>query len=200
MNEQLLVQALDHFLDKGFAGTTVNAITASLSMSKQTVYSMYEDKLALFRAALERAIDQWLVPLSDLRHFEVDDVEQSLIAIARAIVTTLLSPLGLKLIRITNSESYRMPEIGQYTYTRGRLHIVEYLADFFGRRVFVGERRPEDLADLATTFLHLLSGPARVNAWGLENPQVDIDAFVKRRVSLFLHGLEAALPPGRDEQ
>jgi AcrR family transcriptional regulator len=189
LNESLLTHALDHFLDKGFEGTTLNAITSSLGMSKQTVYARYSDKLALFRAVLERAIDEWLVPLRNLRELERDDLEQSLNAIARVIVQTLMSPMGLKLIRITNAESFRMPEIGEYTYRRGLQQIGHYLADFFRRRIFSGHPDDPDADDLATTFLNLLSSPARVNAWGLVNEEIDIDDFVARRVRLFLHGV-----------
>jgi AcrR family transcriptional regulator len=197
LNEELLSHALDHFLEKGFSGTTLNAITASLGMSKQTVYARYGDKLTLFRAALERAIDEWLVPLRKLHELEGDDVEQSLAAIARVIVDTLMSPTGLKLIRITNSESYRMPEIGEYTYKRGLQQIGDYVADFLRRRIFGDLRRTPDLDDLATTFLNLLSSPARLNAWGLQAEPVDVELFVQRRVQLFLHGI---LPAEQNER
>jgi AcrR family transcriptional regulator len=194
LNEELLRHALDHFLDKGFAGTTLNAITASLGMSKQTVYARYGDKLTLFRAALERAIEEWLVPLRDLRALEGGDVEESLVAIARVIVNTLMSPMGLKLIRITNSESYRMPEIGQYTYGRGLRQIGEHVAEFLRRRIFADAREPPDVDDLVTTFLNLLSSPARLNAWGLNSEQIDVETFARRRVRLFLHGILPAQP------
>lgn len=189
LNDELLSHALDHFLAKGFEGTTLNAITASVGMSKQTVYARYGDKLTLFRAALERAIDEWLVPLENLRQLEGDDLEQSLIDVSRVIVTTLMSPAGLKLIRITNAESYRMPEIGEYTYKRGHQQIGRYLTDFFRRRIF-GETDPlPDLDDLATAFLNLMSSPARVHAWGLETDEIDVEEFIRRRVKLFLHGV-----------
>lgn len=193
LGEDLLAHALDHFLEKGFERTTMNAITASLGMSKQTVYARYSDKLALFRAALERAIDEWLVPLQNLEKLESDDIERSLTEIARLIVSTLMSPTGLKLIRITNAESYRMPEIGQYTYNRGLQQIGSHLADFFRRRLYANVESPPDVEDLATTFLNLLSGPARIHAWGLDQEEFDLDGFVEGRVRLFLHGI----PPAR---
>jgi hypothetical protein len=43
--------------------------------------------------------------------------------------------------------------------------------------------------DLATAYLNLLSGPARINAWGLAEEPIDVDAFVCARVKLFLHGV-----------
>lgn len=189
LDDELLTHALDHFLEKGFEGTTLNAITTSLGMSKQTVYLRYGDKLTLFRAALRRAIDEWLVPLANLRSLETDDVEQTLLDVSRLVVTTLMSPAGQRLIRVTNAESFRMPEIGEYGYRRGHAQIGDYLRDFLRRRIFADDPSPPDLDDLATAYLNLLSGPARINAWGLAEEPIDVEGFVRRRVKLFLHGV-----------
>lgn len=195
MNDDLLKHALEHFLERGFEGTTLNAITASLGMSKQTVYARYGDKITLFRASLEQAIDAWLVPLDRLPALERDDLEATLIDVGRLIVTTLLSPAGLQLIRITNAESYRMPEIGAYTYQHGQERIARYLGDLFERRIFADADERPDLGDLATTFLNLMSGPARRTAWGIAGEDVDIERFVRQQVHLFLRGV---LPRTKD--
>lgn len=187
LDHELLRHALDHFLVKGFEGTTLNAISASLGMSKQTIYNRYPDKHALFIAALKSAVDDWLADIGQLSDKESDDLEATLIAVATAIVTTLLSPAGLQLIRITNAESYRMPEIGRQTYGKAHGLIVHYLHDLFDRRL--SPVRGQDTDDLATAFLNLISSPARLNAWGLEDGPLDVDAFVKKRVGLFLHGV-----------
>jgi TetR/AcrR family transcriptional regulator, mexJK operon transcriptional repressor len=186
--DELLAHALEHFLDKGFEGTTINAITASLGMSKQTVYARYGDKLTLFKAVLQRAVDIWTAPLERLSTLEGDDLEATLIDVARLIVTTLMSPAGLQLIRITNAEAYRMPEIGAYTYLRGHQQIARYLSDLFRRRIFAEARELPDLDDLATTFLNLMSGPARRSAWGMDDG-IDLERFIRQRVGLFLHGV-----------
>jgi AcrR family transcriptional regulator len=188
LDRDLLRHALDHFLDKGFEATTLSAITRSLGMSKQTVYARYPDKHALFLAALQSAIDEWLAPFESLHEHESEDLEASLVAAATILVTTMLSPTGLRLIRITNAESYRMPEIGRYTYGRGHELFARYLRDLLGRRLPLDAERTRDVEDLVTAFLNLLSGPARLNAWGLDLKPVDIDAFVHNRVRLFLSG------------
>jgi AcrR family transcriptional regulator len=184
LDRDLLRHALDHFLEKGFEATTLSAITRSLGMSKQTVYARYPDKHALFRAALQSAIDDWLAPMESLEVHESDDLETTLVAVAMVLVTTMLSQTGLRLIRITNAESYRMPEIGRHTYGRGHELSAQYLRDLFRRRLPAGS----DVEDLATAFLNLMSGPARLNAWGLDAGPADIEAFVRKRVRLFLDG------------
>ena len=176
LDSELLGHALDHFLEKGFDGTTLNAITRSLGMSKQTVYARYPDKHTLFRAALQSAIEEWLAPAATLYELEDDeDLEATLIAVARALVTTMLSPTGVRLIRITNAESFRMPEIGRETYGRGHELFARYLRDLFTRRLPAAARTDADVEDLVTAFLNLISGPARLNACGLEAAPVEVD-------------------------
>jgi AcrR family transcriptional regulator len=189
LNRELLQRALDQFLEKGFEATTVHDIARSAGMSKQTVYARYADKLALFKAALQSATDDWLAPLQRLPELETDDLEETLIQVSRAIVTTLMGPAGLRLIRITNAESYRMPQIGDYTYQRGHRMLAGHLADLFRRKMRFDTSAPPDFDDLATAFLNLMSGPARVTAWGLDGEGTDVEEFVRRRVRLFLHGV-----------
>src|SRR4029453_705548 len=74
-NEQLLDRALDLFLEQGFERTSIDAITAAAGMAKRTVYARYGDKLSLFRAALHRAIEEWIVPVERLRAAETEDLE-----------------------------------------------------------------------------------------------------------------------------
>jgi AcrR family transcriptional regulator len=189
LNRELLEHALDHFLEKGFEATSVNAITSSLGMSKRTVYAWYGDKLSLFKAALERAVDEWAVPLEALQTLESDDLEDTLIRVGRLVVGKMLSPAGLKLIRITNAESYRMPEIGAYLYGHGSRSIIVYLADLLHRRIGPDPEELPDLDDLATAFLNLMSAPARLNAWGLGVDEARVDLYVRQRVRLFLRGV-----------
>ena len=189
LKQDFLCHALDHFLEKGFEGTRVSDITRSFGMSKQTVYAHFGDKLGLLQAALRNAVDDWLVPFDDLRRLEGEDLGQTLVDVSRVIVETLMSPAGLRLIRITNSEAYRIPEIAEYTYQRGYQRIAHYLCDLFERRIYPDAQATPDLEDLATVFLNLMSGPARQSAWGLIPETIDVEEFIRRRVSLFLHGV-----------
>jgi TetR/AcrR family transcriptional regulator, mexJK operon transcriptional repressor len=188
-NVELLDRALDLFLDKGFERTTIEAVAASVGMAKRTVYARYGDKANLFKAALQRAIDDWIVPVDQLRAAEVDDLHQCLLTVARILVANLMNPEGLRLMRITNAESYRMPEIGSYTYQRGTQQTIAYLADLFTRRK--GGVMP-DAEDAAVAFLNLVvGGPARNAAWGMDTPEEDIERQTDYRVGVFMHGVFA---------
>jgi AcrR family transcriptional regulator len=190
-NAELLDHALDLFLERGFERTTIDAIAASVGMAKRTVYARYGDKATLFKAALQRAIDDMVVPIERLRAAERDGVEECLLGIARILVANLMSREGLRLMRITNSESYRMPEIGAYTYERGTRVTISYLADLFRRlERAVGRSMPKAEADdAAIAFLNLLGGPARTTAWGMGLDDAEIDRQTRYRVGLFIHGV-----------
>src|SRR5579864_3977103 len=78
-NEELLATALDIFLEKGFERTTIDAITEAAGVAKRTVYLRYGDKKALFKAALQRAIEEWIIPVVQLRAAETPDLEETLL-------------------------------------------------------------------------------------------------------------------------
>lgn len=187
---ELLDVALDLFYERGFEGTTIDAITAACNMAKRTVYARYEDKATLFKAALQRAIEQWIVPVERLRAAEDDDLEASLLRIGKILVDNIVSPAGQRLMRITNAESSRMPEIGVYTLQYGTEQTLDFLADLFRRRVRPEESGETYAADAGHAFLHLVvGGPASMRAWGVTLDDAEIERQTNYCVRLFLHGL-----------
>jgi TetR/AcrR family transcriptional regulator, mexJK operon transcriptional repressor len=189
-NEQLLDKALDLFLEQGFERTSIEAICAAAGMAKRTVYARYGDKTALFKAALTRAITEWIVPVERLRAEECDDLEQCLLAIGQLLVANIMSPAGLRLMRLTNAESGRMPEIGAYNVESGTQPTIAYLADLFRRRIGKGGELAEAEA-AGEAFLNLVNGPALTAAWGMPVDDAAVVRHTRYAVRLFLHGLLA---------
>jgi TetR/AcrR family transcriptional repressor of mexJK operon len=106
-NEELLDAALDLFLENGFERTGIEAIAVAAGMAKRTVYARYADKTTLFKAALTRAIEEWIVPVDALRAVEGDDVEDTLLRIGQILVRNVLRPDGQRLLRLTNAVAGR---------------------------------------------------------------------------------------------
>ncbi len=187
---ELLDIALELFYERGFEGTTIDAITAACKMAKRTVYDRYVDKAALFNAALERGIDQWIVPVERLRAVESDDIETSLLRIGQILVANVVSEKGQRLMRITNAESARMPEVGAYMLQHGTEQTLAFLADFFHRRMGQGQADTSLAVDAAHAFLHLVvGGPASMRAWGVGLDDAEIERQTNFGVRLFLHGM-----------
>jgi TetR/AcrR family transcriptional repressor of mexJK operon len=193
-NEQLLDKALEVFLEQGYDRTSVEAITIAAGMAKRTVYQRYGDKKTLFKHALKRAIDDWILPLEDLAQHEAPDLETTLQNLGKTLVSNIMSPAGIRLMRITNSESGRMPEIGAYTYEYGTERTIRYLADLFRRYLDPGGVRDHDWREAAIAFLYLVvCGPPTMTAWGLTLDEPTIEHHTRYGVQLFLHGLLGAV-------
>jgi TetR/AcrR family transcriptional repressor of mexJK operon len=189
-NLELLDTALDHFFERGFDGASIEGISAAAGMAKRTVYLRYGDKTRLFKAALQRAIELWIVPIERLRAVETADLDETLLRIGQILVANVLSPGGLRLLRITNAESGRMPEIGQFTYKQGTAPTVAYLTDLIRRRVGSDGTVQVDPEQAAYAFLYLVvGGPASLTAWGISLDKAAIDKQTRYAVSLFLHGV-----------
>ena len=195
-NEALLDKALDLFLEQGFERTSIDGITAAAGMAKRTVYARYGDKTTLFKAALKRAIEDWIVPIERLRAAETTELASSLEAIGQILVANMLSPAGLRLLRLTNAESGRMPEIGAFNVKHGTEPTIAFLADLFRRHLADEDAPFADSEDAAQAFLNLVvGGPANAAAWGVQLDAAAVDHQTHYSVRLFLHGL---LPPVTD--
>lgn len=190
--EALLDKALEIFLEKGFERTSIDAITAAAGVAKRTVYLRYEDKTALFKAALERAIEEWIVPIEVLKAAETDDLEETLLRVGRILVANVMSQKGLQLLRITNAESMRMPEISAFTNKAGTERTLIYLADLIRRRAAPVDAVLADSDEAALSFMNLVvGGPPVMAAWGVVLDEATIDRHTRYGVRMFLRGLLA---------
>jgi TetR/AcrR family transcriptional repressor of mexJK operon len=195
-NEQLLDKALEIFLEQGFERTSLDAITAAAGMAKRTVYQRYGDKNTLFKEALKRAIDTWILPIEALEAVEQDDLEETLLGIGRVLVANIMSPAGIRLLRITNAESSRLPEIGAYTYQLGTERTIVYIADLLRRRIDPASLTFDDWRQAGIAFMYLvLCGPPTMTAWGMHLDDEMIDRHTQFGVHLFLHGLLGTVAP-----
>lgn len=196
-NAELLDLALDLFLENGFERTSIDAICAAAGMAKRTVYARYGDKKTLFKASLKRAIEEWIVPVERLREAETGDLEESLQSIAAILVANIVSPGGLRLMRLTNAESGRMPEIGDFNVKEGTEPTIAYLEDLFRRHL--GPDFP-DAGEAASAFISLVvGGPANAAAWGVVFEKQAMEYRTRYSVRLFLHGLLPQNGPSAEE-
>ena len=191
-NEELLDTALNVFLENGFEKTSVEGICAAAGMAKRTVYARYPDKTALFRASITRAIEDWLIPVERLRAAETTDLRGTLLNLAKILLENVLSPAGMRLLKLSNAVSLRMPEIAAYNTRMGTEPTLAYLADLFARRMIASDAPSHEADEAALAFLHLVvGGPAMTAAWGVVLDEEARDRHTRYCVDLFLHG---ALP------
>jgi AcrR family transcriptional regulator len=185
-NRELLDTALDLFLERGFEGATIEAIVDAVGMARRTVYARYGDKITLFKAALQRAIDEWVVPEERLRAAETGDFEETLLAVARLMVGSALTPAGMRLTRIAHAEVIRMPEIGAYLSERTERRAMAYLVDLFRRKLALSKAE-----DAAKAFMVLVvDGAFQARVWHHAD-DAELDRQVVYRTKLFISGVAA---------
>lgn len=190
---ELLDAALDHFLDRGFEQATIEAIATSVNMTKRTVYARYSDKASLFLAAVHRAIDRVIVPKGSLERLEKDDLESTLIAVARLRLKQMMTPEGIKLQRIINTESYRFPEIFMQAYERGAGPIVAFVARQLRRHAVPGSVAHSDPEMAGAAFMsQVIGGPVRYAVSGNFLSERQIERRLAFTVKLFIEGVKTA--------
>lgn len=194
-HDELLDGALDLFLDRGFEQATIDAIAASVGMSKRTVYARYANKAQLFKAAVQRSIERLIVPQATLQALDTGDFAATLAAVARMRVAQVMTPAGLKQQRIINSESYRFPEIFTMAYEQNTRPVIEFLASLLRRETASGTLSVTDPDQAALVFLSMVvSGPVRVIVSGHGLSRAEIEDRLQFAIMLFLDGVRARGP------
>lgn len=146
--EQILQGAMQVFLRDGYAGTSMDRVSAEAGVSKQTIYSHFQDKEGLFKALIER------VTIASFRDiFCAEDLDGEPAILLREIAETYFTkaadnPEYLALFRLIITESQRFPELAKlYTQTviqRGR----QLLSHYFTSHPELGITDPEATAQI----------------------------------------------------
>ncbi|MBN8564916.1 MAG: TetR/AcrR family transcriptional regulator [Leptolyngbya sp. UWPOB_LEPTO1] len=129
--EQILKGAMTVFLTSGYAGTSMDRVAAEAGVSKQTIYSYFQDKEGLFRSLIEQATIIRFTTLFELDHQTVEP-EQLLRRLAEIFFNDVVDRGNyIPLLRIVIGESERFPELARlYTQAvvqRGKAMLCEYL-------------------------------------------------------------------------
>ena len=195
-HEEMLDAALDLFLEHGFELTTIEMVAARVSMTRRTVYARYADKAALFRAAVQRAIERQIVPQDVLAGFDNGDLAKTLESVARLRISQVITPNGLRLQRIINTESYRFPEIFTDNFEQSAKPVLDFVAGLLDRAIAAGQIAPTDSGLAASAFMSMVvGGQVRAIVSGRVPTQAELDKKVNFTVRLLLDGLR---PRGDD--
>jgi TetR/AcrR family transcriptional regulator, mexJK operon transcriptional repressor len=188
--EELLDAALDLFLEHGFELTTIEMIAARINMTKRTVYARYPDKASLFGAAVQRAVERQIVPQNVLEGFDKGDLTETLASIARLRIGQVMTPNGLRLQRIINTESYRFPEIFTANFEQSAKPVIDFVVGLLDRAIVVGQIAPTDSRLAASAFMSMVvGGQVRAIVSGRPPAQAEMDRKIQFTVRLLLDGL-----------
>ena len=171
-------------------------IAARINMTKRTVYARYADKASLFRGAVQRAIERQIVPQDVLAGFDQGDLAETLESVARLRIGQVMTPNGLRLQRIINTESYRFPGIFTDNFEQSAKPVLDFVAGVLDRAIAAGQISPTDSGFAASAFMSMVvGGQVRAIVSGRVPTRAELDRKVNFTVRLLLDGLR---PRGDD--
>lgn len=135
------------FMREGYAGASMDEITAIAGASKATVYRYFTDKQTLFCELIASTVKA----TSDLVQAEVaqlcddiTDVDAELRDLARRLLAAVMKPELMRLRRLIIGEASRFPALGRVFYEQGPRRTVDSLAGLLRRLADEGQLTVRD--------------------------------------------------------
>jgi AcrR family transcriptional regulator len=191
---QIVDIARDLFFAHGYGATSIEMIARKASISKRTFYHRFPNKAAVFRAVVNRLIQE-VTPGNVEGLFEGRSIEEILNGLAMAILSASLSQQTLALNRLVMAETERFPELAMVMSEQGarRDALVRITALLQGEQT-AGRARLFDPEIAAELFMHMvIAGPQR-RAFGLGKPMtpVELTRWAATAVTIFLDGFSTS--------
>jgi AcrR family transcriptional regulator len=195
LTQKVLDVASTLFLEHGYAGASLDAIAASASMSKHTLYRRFPDKAALFTAVMVRgaegveavaASQPGNTPLEKLR------------AVARASLETLAGPRAAQIMRMVIAEGPRFPELAERYSRDGGAKVIDAAEALVRQAQAAGEIGAGDPAWLARMCLAMTSGVPFQRSLTGPNEYLTAEARTEHFDAawrLFLNGARGSVAP-----
>jgi AcrR family transcriptional regulator len=183
--EAILLGAVQVFLRLGYAGTSMDRVAAEAGVSKQTIYSHFQDKEGLFKALMEQMTIRRFQAA-----FQATTLHGEPEAVLRQFAETYLKKIDdedyLALFRVIFAESARFPELaklyGRTVIQQGR----HFVSDYFHRHPELGFTDPEALAQVFVGSL-VSYVIAQEIFYGKETIPLSRDRLIDSLLSLMLH-------------
>lgn len=193
---QAITQAASEmFLAEGFERASLDQIAHRAGVSKQTIYSHFADKEALFKAICVELTEKLTIPLRQPRETGAD-LRSLLTRLGDDALAMMLHPASLDLHRLVLNAAARFPELGRAAYEAGAQRMIGDVATLLTQRSRSGEELPRPLAEaeartLSEQFIGMLRGFHQIR--GLLGvapiPASERRAYVRSCVELLLRGV-----------
>ncbi len=145
--EAILQGAVQMFLRSGYAGTSMDRVAAEAGVSKQTIYSNFQDKEGLFKALMERMTIRRFQQAFHTATLQ-GEPEVLLRQFAEAYLNNIVDEEYVALFRLILAESARFPHLAKL-YSSTVIQQGRYLvADYFRRHPELGFTDPEAIAQI----------------------------------------------------
>jgi TetR/AcrR family transcriptional repressor of mexJK operon len=192
---RLLDVATRLFMERGFDGTSIDAVAEAAGLSKPNVYARYHDKRDLFAAVLRGRIRRWLARVSAAAEAEATEtspksIKTTLHELSRHAVAYTLAPEAGALQRILSAQAVQFPELAKLANEEGWLRAVRGVASILRQSAARGHIKVDDPELAADMFLNLvLAHPERLAFYSIATDPETAERHRKAAVDFFLSGI-----------
>ena len=190
LRERILSAATELFLAEGYGSTSIEAVAARARISKRTLYDRFEDKAALFAAAVHGVIAH-IRPPPHVPLIEGASLSEMLHRLAQFILNAALAPQALALYRLVHAEAARFPQLARAVEgDAGNREAVLLIASLLARELPDSKLAAEDREFAAAQFIFMVMTIPRRRAIGYGTPMTaaELDTWAGKVVRLFLDG------------
>lgn len=160
--QQILTAASDLFLQQGFSASSMDNVAQQAGVSKQTVYSHFENKEALFTAVIQHKVDEYQLD-GETAACQQLSLETRLTNIARRFVSLLQDPAVNAMYRVVIGEIKTAPQAAELFYQAGPQHSFDMLQELI-EQSNVSHLSQTDTQRIAVEFFNLLKGEYHMKA------------------------------------
>jgi AcrR family transcriptional regulator len=178
------------FVERGYAGASLDEVIRRSGGSRATLYKQFGDKEGLFAAIIADICAEIVAPLAN--SVSGQEPQAVLLAFGRAFMAGLMEPSGLALYRVLVGEAARFPELAEAVYRSGPAVAADQLAKHLRRWMVERRIRLADPDLAARQFLEMIKGDLHFRALlRLEAAptQAEIEGCLNNAVCLFLNGV-----------
>lgn len=190
---KILDAAIDVFIERGYAETSMDHVAQTARVSKTTLYTRFPSKEALFAAAVQRKCELTGIFFDPEELIELP-LEEALFRIARAMIDIHASPARARAEQILAAESTRFPDLIRIFIDAGPGKVDGALKTYFRQAVERGWIVTDD-PDFAAMMFAAASKVGVGLCYECElglmpmPPEEERDASARKTVRLFLDGL-----------
>jgi len=181
--QQILHHAGELFLLQGYDRTSMDAVAKQSGVSKQTVYSHFQNKDVLYNAVIETKCEEYRIEKAAIC-IDSNPLSDILYSIASSFIQLLNDKRVIAMYSVVIGESKNNLHLAQLFYDAGPLHSVNLVKDLL-------IKHPEsrllecNAKELSTDFFNLLKGNYHMlSMLGLayEQKPEDLEAYARRVV------------------
>ncbi len=186
---EIIEAGLAEFAEKGFAGARLADVAARAGVVKGTIYRYFDNKEALFQAAVTSRIISTLDNVEELVDGYGGPTDELLKLVLKVIYEKIVASDARVLLRIIIAEGARFPDIPANYYRDSISKGMALIERIVQRGIEQGEFRDSPMSKMP----NIIMGPAIFAAvWKMTFEPVaplDLDAFMEAHVDMALNGL-----------